>query len=367
MPALAREQENEISIVNWFTTVNGVLTDMHECAFRIFDISGGLPGTQIFPTTPGDYEDVTNAPGKFSTGSYYAYDNTAGTGWTPAVDATIGTHRIYWKWKATAGSPYQEDAEDFEILASSVGSTTDGYITVQDVRDEGVTAAIADDDKVLAYISCWQEMIDRACRQWFLPRTLTLNFDGNDSNTLFFGVPIISIEYIKLNDSTAELDPLYYRVYSGRSYPDDRRNPRIRLKERSDFRDIYDAPTYYNRKFYKGAQNQEVKGVFGFVEDDGTTPCMIKRALTKLVIEKLTNPIFHDPTAGAAPPVSPTLGPLLEEWTDGHKLKYGYAGGETAARKPGMSGITQDPEILDIIRMYRAPLGLATPAHWSWG
>ncbi len=192
--------------------------------------------------------------------------------------------------------------------------------------------------------------------------------DGNDSDTLFFGIPIIDIEYLKLNDSTEALDTSYYKVYNSRTYPDDRRNPRISLIGPSRGRDIYLEPlTFGTFKFRRGYQNQEVKGDFGFVEPDGSVPELIKRALIKLVIEKLTNPIYHDPSTGSPiPPPPPSVGPLLQERTDDHMKKWGYRGGETDKRKPGLSGITNDQEILDIIKLYKAPIGIATPAHWSY-
>jgi len=367
MPAIAREQENRIDLINWFISIGGVLTDAYQVQYRIFDISSGLPGTQIFPVTPGDYENVTTGPGHFSTGSYYAYDNTAGTGWTPLVTAVVGTHRVEWRWKATSSSPFQAGFEDFEVLNSSVGGTSDAYVTVQDIRDAGLLEADYSDDKVLASIELWQAMLERICRQWFNPRVLIINFDGTDSDTLHLGVPIIEIEYIKLNNGPVALDTDYYRVYNARSYPDDRRNPRIKLRNYQEYQDIYTAPLVWgDLRFRKGRQNQEVKGTFGFVEEDGLTPKPIKRALLKLVIEKLTRPIYTAPTI--APKLAPPpllAGLLTEEWTDGHKLKYTDTFKVKERRAVGFSGVTQDPEIIDILRMYRAPLGIATPAHPS--
>lgn len=366
MPAISRDQENRTDLINWFISINGVLTDAYQIEYRIFDIIAGLPGTQIFPVTPGDYEDVTNAPGKFSTGSYYAYDNTAGTGWTPAVANPIGTHRIEWRWKASASSPFQAGFEDFEVLPASVGGSADTYCSVQDIRDAGLTdTGLYPDAAVLAAIELWQAFLERSCRQWFNNRTLLLKFDGTDSDTLHFGVPIIDIDYLKLNDSTTELDTNYYRVYNSKSYPDDRRNPRIKLRSQYDFADIYTAPLESrNLRFRKGRQNQEIKGTFGFVEEDGSTPKLIKRALCKLVVEKLTNPIVPLATPAAAPPPI-VAGALLEEVTDGHKLKYADTTKFSERRPSPYMGITSDQEILDIIKMYRAPIGIATPAHPS--
>lgn len=360
MPALSRGQENNQGIINWFITINGTLTDAYEVGFRIIDITGGLPGTQIFPSVVGDYETVTGSLGHFSVGSYFAYDVTNNKGWTPELTASIGTHRIEWRWKISSTAPYQAGQEDFEVLVQSAGSTTDTYITIQDIRDLGVLETDYDDATVLAYINMCQALIDRACRQWFCPKALIIEVDGTDSDLLAFGVPIISIDYVMINGSDEELNSDYYKVYNSNTYPDDRRNPRIKLVRNNNQRSIF---TQVNDRliFRKGRKNQIVKGTFGFIEEDGSTPLLIKRAMKKLVIEKMINqPIFGSSAVATTPPI---LGSVIEEWTDGHKLKYDTT--ETAEQRSGYSGLTSDPEILDIIKLYRAPIGCATPADWS--
>ena len=239
------------------------------------------------------------------------------------------------------------------------------YIAVSDIRDAGLGETKASDTAITAAITLWQQFLDRATRQWFEPKTLTLKFDGTDSDTIHLGVPIISVTSLKVNGSTAALDASQYKVYSAAGYPDDRRNPRIKLIGEGEGLDIYSAPMHFGKfKFRKGRQNQEIVGSFGFVESDGSTPLLIKRALTKLVLEKLQTPLYQDPDC-AAPSLPPILaGALKEEWTDGHRMVYAVT--DPVARKPGLTGITQDQEIHDIIRVYRAPLGLATPANPSY-
>lgn len=367
MPALSRAQENTISILNWFITVNGTLVDAYEVGYQVYDISSGLPGVQVFPITPGNWETVTSSPGKFSTGSYYAYDNGNVHGYTPPITENIGTHRIYWRWKITSDSGYQTGAEDFEVIVQSSGSTGDTYITIQDVRDEGLSdATIYPDAKVLSYIEIYQEILERACRQWFKPKNLTIKVDGNDSTVMPFGVPIINVDYLKINNSADELDPSYYTVHNSITYPDDRRNPRISLVNDSEYRDIFTAPMQDGMmRFRKGRRNQEIKCTLGYVEEDMSTPKPIKRALLKLVIEKLGTPLVMNPDAPVDTP-PPILGTILEEWTDGHRLKYSQAGAPVSARSPYLTGITNDQEIIEIIKMFRAPIGCATPAHPSY-
>jgi len=359
MPALARGQENTPSIINWFITVNGVLTDAFKVEFQIWDITGGLPGTQVFPATPDEWEDVTDGVGHFSVGAYYAYDNAAAKGWTPGVAEPIGTHRVKWRWKISSAAPYQLGEEDVEILVESGGGTADTYIQVADVRAEGITEAMASDVKVLSYITMFQQLLERACRQWFIPKQITVMADGNDSDTLFFGVPIIQVDHLKLNGSSEVLDTAYYKVYNSRGYPDDRRNPRIKLIGPDYQQSIFTAPMTGGRlKFRRGYQNQEVKGIFGFTEADGSTPELIKRALLKMVCTKVTEKIF-DPTAPGW-----IAGPVTSETTDSHSIGYGFS--DSLLTSGAFSGAIDDPEVLDIIRMYRAPIGLATPANWSY-
>jgi len=366
MPALSRGQENTTSIINWWITVNGVRTDAYEIGFRILDITGGLPGTQIFPSVDGEYEDVTDAPGKFGVGSYYAYDNANTRGWTPEVTTSVGTHRVEWRWKISSEAPYQAGQEDVEILVQSGGSSTDTYISVDDVREAGVPEEVdggPSDAEVLSQIEIWQAFLDRACRQWFVPKAATFSFDGNDSNLIGFGVPIISISYLKINSCASELDTDFYKVYNGVTYPDDRKNPRIKLVHGSN-RDIYRGVYEQQLKFRKGVQNQEVSGTFGYLEADGTTPKMIKRALLKLVIEKMLNPVVPGTLSASMPSPPPIMASIVEEWTDGHKMKYGTS---FSTNKSGISGITRDQEILDIIKLYRAPLGIATASAGQHG
>lgn len=365
MPALVRGIPGDNTDLNWFITIAGVKNDAFEVGYRIFDITGGVPGVQVFP--PSGYQVVTGTPGHFDTGSYFAYDPATLQGWAPTLGYTIGTHRIEWRWKIVSASPYVAGTEDFEVLEEPEAPPTPGlYITVADIRAEGLDASVASDGEVLAAIILWQQMIERATRQWFDERAIVLKLDGTDSDALHLPVPIITCDYIKINDEATNLDTDSYRVYNGRDLPDDRKNPRIKLRNEQARSDIYTSSVFGRLlKFRKGRQNQEVSGTFGYTEPDGSTPELIKRALTKLVIEKLAKPIYSG--SGSAPtPPPPIVGNLLEEWTDGHKKKYGAAGGDKSPRRPGLSGFTDDPEILDIISLYKAPIGMAAPAHPSF-
>lgn len=364
MPAFEREQILTQNDLNWYLEVAGTLTDPYEISYQIWDIvDDPTGGTQIFPATPDEWEDVT-AGGRFGTGKFYTYDNAEARGYQIPADARIGSYRVKWRWKAAETSPYRYGQEDFNVVLEAGG--VDTYIDISDVRAAGVAVDVASDSEVLASILLWQEFFDRACRQWFLPRELTIQFDGNNSDVVHLGVPVVSVEYLRINGSSNDLDASLYEVYgNAASYPMHRRNPRIKLKHSTQVTDIHVAPYSYGElKFWKGYKNQVVKGIFGYVEPDLSAPLLIQRGLLKLVCEKLTRPIV--PGDDAPEPSSTTFaGVVVEEKTDGHSIKYG--GGVTYnARRPGLSGITSDPEILDIIKLHRAPLGIAMPSHWSY-
>jgi hypothetical protein len=367
MPALGRGQASNCTTptLDIFTRVGGVLTDISELSFQIFEkvSSPGVP-VQVYPATLGDRQtvDLSLCPvgGRVSTGRYHA-------DYTVPLGELIGTHEIRWYFKLLPSSPEQQYFEEFEVLGSPVASASDQYISVEDVRAAGLNVDPPSDGDIQAAILTWQQFIDRACRQWFRPIQLEFYVDGTDSDSLHFGVPIISISELRINGSATALEESRYKIYSSAQYPENRGNPRIKLVDSMDqSRDIYTASMRNGRSlFRKGRQNQYISGVFGYVESDGSAPLLIQRALAKLVVEKLARPIAGLPPAGILPPV--VQGILKEEWTDGHRVRYEFPGGPLTTRQGGpLAGITNDPEIQAIIRMYRAPIGIATPANSTY-
>src|SRR4029077_10235950 len=79
----------------------------------------------------------------------------------------------------------------------------------------------------------------------------------------------------------------FYTVYNANDGTrDDRRNPMIKFS--SAGLGIYDTPDFrYAMRFVIGTNNQRIDGKFGFVEPDGTTPKLIRRAVLKMAIQKL--------------------------------------------------------------------------------
>lgn len=356
MPTIARSQENTTSILNWFLTLGGDKFDAYLVEYRILDMTSGT-GVQIFPGT--GWEDVTASPGKFETGSYYAYDNTGGSGWTPASDANLGTWRIEWRWKDTITSDYLTGQEDFTVTSGSTGTGVDAYITLDYFRSRNVPDPPSDDD-INEAIILWQSVIEQITGQWFLPREVTLLLDGTDSDALHFDVPIIEITEVEINmgkdgaGTGSVLDAEEYRVYNRTSVEDDRMNPRIKLiDDLSNQRDIFSGSNYPDRrKFYFGRQNQRVVGTFGWSD----VPAAIKRALYLICLEKLGNPPIG--STDLTPPL--VQGVITEEWTDGHKYRMQIPGGTVKERSAGLTALFNNPEIEALLKMYTGPMGIAT-------
>lgn len=370
MPELIRGETSDCTNpkLDVFTKVSGVAADVAELSFQIFE-KVTTPNTpiQVYPAVSGDRQSVdvsTLCPsgGKITTGHYHA-------DYTVPLSAPIGIHEIRWFFRRLLTDPEQQFFEEFSVLAGVVASSEDTYTSVADIRALGINVDPPTDQQIQNAICLWQSFIDRATRQWFRPVSVTLEVDGTDSDALHFGVPIISIDSLRINNSDTDLPVERYKVYNGsHGLGTGRKNPRIKLvDEFSDQRDIFTASGRRGRNiFRKGRQNQRIVGTFGCVEDDGVSPPpLIKHALEKLVVEKLLGPVVPGTEPDDLPP--PIVGgPVHEEWTDGHRIKYRQSGGTLLPRNPGLAGITDDQEILNIIRLYMAPIGLATPANPSY-
>jgi hypothetical protein len=217
------------------------------------------------------------------------------------------------------------------------GSGAGLYVTIQDLRDEGIPETELGDDRALILLEGWQQWIERKTEQWFIPKDLEMYLDGNGSRVLWLPVPIISVTSLYANDDfDTAVDSDSYVVYN-RYFPDDRRNPRIKLKRSTG--NIYTSIT--TGKFVAGDQNQMIDGRFGFIEEDGTVPYAIRRAIMLLV--NMTKEEMGDEEISAL-----DRGRVIEEVTDRHRIKY--ADIWNSIRSWNSIGIT---EVDQAIKLYR--------------
>jgi hypothetical protein len=226
------------------------------------------------------------------------------------------------------------------------------YITTADIYNEGVDPADYPAPDVQLQIDMWQEFIEHACGQWFEDRLVEFYIDGTGCNTLWFQVPVISIDELYVNDDfVTEYDLTKLVVYNGDTATrDDRKNPRIAIKT-EDEDDFYSRPRYPYTIFARGKQNQKVKGHFGYL-DNGATPERIKWILKKLVINHLGK--LGDPGSGVG--VDPLAALTKKEVTDGHSIEYAAIfGSGGVAKKLDYLDVVQDPVINGILKMFKAP------------
>lgn len=290
-------------------------------------------------TVDGTYAEVSGVgtrPVLVAGLDVYSFDDSTGTG------AKFYKVRLY--------NPTGPVASDYsDILAGS----TSGYVSLAEMRAVGVSSTIASDTTVLTLIAAYQGFIEDRCRQWFQPRRAEMLLDGNDTAIMPLGVPIISVSALYANDDFVnELPADSYVVYSGRgNSPDDRRNPRVKLVSGEWLFDPYRAPSVRSSglKFGLGKQNQKLVGTFGFVERDGSTPALIKRAIMKLVKQACV------PGQGIAGSTSVGVGAgaLKREVVDKNEREY-FAAATPMAITPNLA-VVKDPEIDGIIAQYKGP------------
>ena len=322
MPALPRLQASGCTnpILDVFLHVNGVLTDPFILEFQIFDISTDAKKAsplQVFPVAVGTRQAVNLAAcptgQKVSTGRFAA-------AWTPTAAEALGLHKIVWFFKLQSGSAEQTSTEEFDILIELAADPTNrsgasfdptlrapgSYLTVTEMRDEGVTTTEASDTFLAARIATASRYIDRATGRFFEPRKMTLLLDGAGHHDLWLQQPIIYIESITLisTSTTSPETPVsadLYRVYNrhlsqGLIKPDDRDNPRIELIRGEDILSVYYSGAVLTDQLGEflwpiGTQNVRVVGFFGYTDADGTatgaTPDNIKHVCKLLTYRNL--------------------------------------------------------------------------------
>lgn len=256
----------------------------------------------------------------------------------------VGTYYDVFTFKFEAGGQDFLVVNTFQVTATGVPKL--GYVTVQELRDEGLTDTVAYPDALVnSRISLASRQIDSWTGRWFEPRKMIMDVDGPGAWEMQIDIPIVSIDLVTLLDRefpvtevfTFDLQDMvvYNRHITQNLYrPDDREDPRIG--------NIY---------FPKGRMNVRLDGTFGYTDGNGDTPEEIKRACMLMVI--------RDKEKLASKKRSSSLlvglgGPLLEENTDDHSYKLG-----AVTRTVGSTAyFTGDPEIDQILLNFRRPAAL---------
>ena len=194
------------------------------------------------------------------------------------------------------------------------------YCTIEDLRSEGLDEEKYSDDKLQNLIKLSCEYIDRITGQFFEPREMLIRLDGRDWKNLVLPYFLIETEYVEVNRKVID-DYIIYNRMEDRSYP----------------------KIYRNAKWPKGILNIEIKGMWGYVEEDGSTPEPIKRIARKLAMYYF--PALNDSEAQEEKNVK---GLLISETTDGHSYEFA----NDAVSNLYASSITGDNEIDSVLKHY---------------
>lgn len=183
----------------------------------------------------------------------------------------------------------------------------DGYVTIQECRDEGITVAQASDSRLATLIARAQSIIDLHTGRHFKPVDKTLHVDGTGSFVLPLSEPIVAVTAVKIlrfdisgltfDDVSLDDVGVYNRHLTENLLdPDDREDPRLEWIDA----DLYHIaghgaapqPRLRLDRWPRGSQNIEITGTFGYTDYDtndaeGKTPDLIKWASILLVIQHL--------------------------------------------------------------------------------
>lgn len=153
------------------------------------------------------------------------------------------------------------------------------YTSIARLRAEGVTVAMASDDRLTEVIAEASDEIDRITRWWFEPRELTLALNGNGQRILALPAPPLAIESVEIGEVAAtDWDAQGWAPTSTPKRP---------------------APAMVRRGcgWPSGTGNVVVVGTFGYTEADGTengrTPRAIRRA-AELMSIRMARPLMAE-------------------------------------------------------------------------
>ncbi|MCU0659598.1 MAG: hypothetical protein MUF64_31330 [Polyangiaceae bacterium] len=207
------------------------------------------------------------------------------------------------------------------------------YASIEDLRAEGVTAAMASDARLLSLLVEAGALLDRVTGWFFEPRAKGFQLDGRGTPTLELPAPPLQLDEVRIFGATISMPSDDLVIVGGPVEPG------------------FDAPRFTLRRgvFPRGAGNVEASGLWGYTEPDGTplgrTPLAIRRAVMLLVLRQL--PKLTDADSAAAR----SAWRLLEERTRDQSYRL-------AARRDAGVVLTGDPEVDELIARYRRPAGL---------
>jgi len=279
-----------------------------------------------------------------------------------------GTTDSWYAWAYFNSVSLAEGSRSEAIQGSDTGGL---YATVEDLREEGVTVAMLDDDRALAKLTTWSQAIEAWTGRWFEPRSRTFQLDGDGGEVQRIGHPIVQISDVKLisgrgvsgwDTDTYDLEDLvvYNRhLTQGLLRPDDRMRPKLAV---ADVEGRFSSLSLAD--FPRGRANIQVTGIFGWTElqpgdpvgetepgsqvplSYGSTPKLIRQLTLLLVVRDQAQMADLDSREDWS-----MRWRLLSEKTRDQSYTMAALGGGAG----GMTGAwTGDPVIDGIIATYKA-------------
>lgn len=243
-------------------TAKGFLADVAELSFQVF-----RGATQVYPVTPGNKQAVNVVTDRVGLGRYAAT-------WTvPSATDTPGRYEVRWFYKFDALDTESSCREAFEVVAT-LDAAGPFYAGPADLVTDEAVAGVAV-SRLLQALSVAGAMIERFTRTFFEPRHLTVAHDGKGGDMLHLQHAIVAIETV-LEDDVEVTDlanslVVYNRHLRGLTSPNDRGNPKL---------------VWRSGNWARGAQNFEVRGVFGSMEQGSALwgrPMAMARHAAKLI------------------------------------------------------------------------------------
>jgi hypothetical protein len=357
-----------LPLLEVFTLVNGLLVDVAELGFTVFDASGA----QVNASQPArDVLDPTvDCPvGPRKGVGWYAANFTV-----PVSPIVLGTYTINWYWKETALSEELSTSIKFEVVSAGAleEPLSPYYLSLAKLREEGVTEEMASDARALGAISMASRQVEMWLGRFFEPRAATYHVRGSGKRRVLLDQPIIAISEVRIatsvtnppTDTGLVVDRSSYRTFNrhlteGLLSPDDRDNPHLGMITTADVLG-WDSHDRYAQLygtvwgFPSGPQNVEISGIFGYTDNDGSlygrTPRMLQHALALLVMRylpKLTDSDARDDVRNRWR--------LVSETTREQSYKLGEGSGRGGAHHTVFGALTGDPEIDNTLIMFMRP------------
>jgi hypothetical protein len=227
--------------------------------YELANVMGQFDTQKVYRSTTGQsgaYSEITDAGTRVdfvADQTEYEFDDTSGSA-------------SYWYKISYLNSTTPNESELSDPIPATGGGN---YVSVADIRDEGVLETVHDDARVLSTIRLAESFIEKVTGRWFYPRLMEIKLNGTDSDVLPVPPPIISITDIRMlyepivgsptyNDISVDAVRVYNRhLTQGLLDPDDREAPKLVFED-------YDLSAI--AKWWPGSQNVVLTGYFGYTQ-----------------------------------------------------------------------------------------------------